>query len=76
MWSCTSIAPYVLVSCCVFKYRGKFIHRDWRPPAEIGDAINMSVAISTLQRVMSADNRILIPRHGTIRDFNDGFKTL
>lgn len=50
---------------------GRVVH----PPAETRDAINMSVAISTLQRVMSADNTILIPCHGTIRDLNDGFKT-
>jgi len=45
------------------------------PPGEIRDAINMSVAISTLQRVMSADNTILIPCQGTIHNLNDGFKT-
>lgn len=50
---------------------GRVVH----PPTEIRDAINMSVAISTLQRVMSADNRILIPCQGTIRHRNDGFKT-
>ena len=50
---------------------GRVVH----PPAEVRDAINMSVAISTLQRVMSADNTILIPCHSTISDLNDGFKT-
>ena len=50
---------------------GRVVH----PPAEIRAAINISVAISTLERVMSADNTTLMPCHGTIHDLNDSFKT-